>query len=289
MPDTEAARTGFALYKTSLFQPRARFCTLPRMTFEIPAAAYDRYMGRYSRRLAAPFAEFAGVTAGMRVLDVGSGTGVLTLHLAQLVGAENVAAVDPALGFLESCRAKAPLVDARLAPAESLPFATHTFDAALSQLAVSFMSDAPAAVREMRRVVRAGGSLAACMWESGEGMQMVHLFWQAMQALRPHSSLSEPSLRYRSEPELSTLWQAAGLERVETESLAVTSEYASFEDFWVALLGAAGPVGAQLATLDESERESLRERCWEQLKRPTAAFTLSARAWAVRGVNPSDA
>src|SRR4051812_1126747 len=113
------------------------------MSFGIPAAAYDRYMGRYSTQLAAPFADFAGVRNGMRVLDVGCGTGVLTIELARRLGEPQVAAVDPTAGFLESCREKLPNVDARLAAAEVLPWAADEFDAALSQLAVSFMSDAP--------------------------------------------------------------------------------------------------------------------------------------------------
>ena len=255
------------------------------MTFEIPAAAYDRYMGRYSRELAGPFARFAGVEPGQQVLEVGSGTGVLTVELARILGERNVAAVDPTPGFVESCRAKVPGVDVRVASAEALPWPEDRFDLALSQLVVSFMSDAPQAVREMRRVVRAGGTLAACMWESGEGMQLVHLFWQASQALDASLSQPEPSMRYRTEQELLSLWQSAGLEDVHSESLAVTSEYSSFEDFWDSLLCAAGPVGSHLAKLDESRRAALRERHWQLLNRPAAAFSLSARAWAVRGRN----
>ena len=132
--------------------------------------AYDSFMGRFSRRLAPVFADFAGVGAGQRVVDVGAGTGALTAELAQR-GAETAAA-EPSAAFVAALRARFPGVDVQEAAAEELPWPDESFDAALAQLVVTFMSDAPAGLAEMRRVVRPGGTVAVCMWDR-DGMEML--------------------------------------------------------------------------------------------------------------------
>src|SRR6478736_626332 len=135
------------------------------MGFAVPAEAYDRFMGRYSTLLSAPFADYAGVAAGaesLRVLDVGCGPGALIAELVERVGSDAVSAVDPSEPFVAAAHERFPDVDVRRAAAEEIPYATGTFEAALAQLVVQFMSDATAGVREMGRVTRAGGVVAAC-------------------------------------------------------------------------------------------------------------------------------
>src|ERR671932_490794 len=134
------------------------------MSFAAPAESYECYMGRYSRRLEPLFADFAGVRPGMRVLDVGCGPGPLAEALAEQLGQERVAAADPSAAFATACAARLPGADARRAHAERLPWADGSFDAALAQLVVNFMRDPVAGVGEMRRVVRSGGTVAACVW-----------------------------------------------------------------------------------------------------------------------------
>ena len=110
------------------------------------ADAYETFMGRYSRSLAPEFARAAGVAGGERVLDVGCGTGALTAVLADLVGADQVAAVDPSEPFVEECQASVPGADVRVGPAEALPFEDGAFDRALSQLVFHFVQDPAASV-----------------------------------------------------------------------------------------------------------------------------------------------
>src|SRR5207302_465376 len=125
------------------------------------------YMGRYSTLLAPMFADFAGINQGQRVLDVGCGPGALTAELAARVGAAQVAAADPSVNFVAACRDRIPGVDVRKSAGEQLPWPDNNFDAALARLVLPFMQDAPAAVREMVRVVRGGGTVAACTWDHG--------------------------------------------------------------------------------------------------------------------------
>src|SRR6187397_176053 len=117
--------------------------------FQVPAQAYDRWIGRYSTHLAAALIEFAGIEPDMKVLDVGCGPGALSAALAGRVGVSNVYAVDPSEPFVEACRQRLLGVNAIVASAESLPFPDGEFDAALAQLVVNFMSDPEAGVREM--------------------------------------------------------------------------------------------------------------------------------------------
>ncbi|HEY8732601.1 MAG TPA: class I SAM-dependent methyltransferase, partial [Candidatus Limnocylindria bacterium] len=127
------------------------------MSFAVSADAYDRFMGRYSARLAPQIADYAGVHPGQRVIDVGCGPGALTRELVDRLGPTNVIAVDPSESFVTAIRERFPAVEVRRATAEQLPFADRTFDAALAQLVVHFMADPVAGLREMARVVRPDG------------------------------------------------------------------------------------------------------------------------------------
>ena len=254
------------------------------MSFAVSADAYDRYMGRYSRVLAPLFADFAGVEAGQRALDVGCGPGALTAELGTRVGADRVAAVDPAAGFSRACADRVPGADVRTAPAEELPWPAASFDAVLSQLVVSFVRDADAAVREMRRVLGAGGTVAACTWDYGGEMQMLRTFWDAALALDPSAPDEARVMGYSDPGSLRELWLRPGLRDVETAPLVVEVEYADFDDYWRPFLTGTGPGGAYCVSLDGPQRTALREQCLSRLGTPKGSFTLTARAWAVRGV-----
>jgi ubiquinone/menaquinone biosynthesis C-methylase UbiE len=251
--------------------------------FAVAADAYDRYMGRFSIRLAPLFADFAGVDGGMRVLDVGCGPGALTAELAARTGAERVAAVDPSEGFVETCRARVPGADVRHAAAEALPFDGGAFDAALAQLVLSFMRDADEAVASMRRVVEPGGTVAACMWDSSGKMELFTHFWEAASVFDVAAGADERRMLYRTTEEQVARFERAGLEQVETALLTVEAEYRDFEDLWESFGNAAGPVGAFVSKLDAEQRAVLRDGLERSLGRPAGSFSLSGSAWAVRG------
>jgi ubiquinone/menaquinone biosynthesis C-methylase UbiE len=252
------------------------------VTFAAPAESYDRYMGRYSRRLAPLLADFAAVAAPMRVLEVGCGTGALTEQLAARVGAERVAAVDPSESFAQACAARVPGAEVRNAGGERLPWADGEFDRVLSQLVVNFMDDAPEAAREMRRVARPGGVVAACVWDH-ERMQMLRTFWDSALALDPNAPTEARQMRFGTPEELAGLWEQAGLEGLVTTSLEVTEHYVNFDDYWQPFTAGVGPGGAYCVALDESGREALRAECRRRLGDPAGAFSLRAAAWAVSG------
>jgi ubiquinone/menaquinone biosynthesis C-methylase UbiE len=243
-------------------------------------AAYDAFMGRYSRRLAPVFADFAGVASGAVVAEVGAGTGALTSELAGR--GLQVAAADPSPTFVEAVRARLPDVDAHVASAEELPWDDESFDASLAQLVVAFMRDAPAGVREMRRVVKPGGTVAVCMWDR-QGMDMLAAVARTQQALGSATPTIEAHVMYRTREEIEGLF-TDGFDGVHTELIETDASYEGFDEFWSALGGGAGPAGAWLATLEGEQREAARAEVHRQLGEPGGPFTLRARAWATRAI-----
>jgi SAM-dependent methyltransferase len=252
--------------------------------FTAPADHYDRFMGRYSAPLAAELAEAAGVGGEMRVLDVGCGPGALTAELARRVGAERVAAVDPAPQFVAECRRRVPGTDVRSGEAEALPWGDDCFDAALSCLVLAHVRDAGAMTLEMARVTRPGGTVASCMWDFEEGgMTMLNTYWEAIQAVCPGTRRTEN--RAGTGPgQIGELLEGAGLAEVVDGSLSVSAGYADFDDYWVPFTFGVGPAGQALAELSEEQQAVVRENCRAALG--DGQFTLDARAWFGRGTVP---
>ena len=215
-------------------------------TFRVAGSAYDRFMGRYSRPLAATFADAVGIAGGQRVLDVGCGPGALTEELVRRVGASGVSAVDPSEPFVEECALRNPGVDVRLGKAEELPFADGAFDAVVAQLVLHFVSDPAAAASELRRVLRPGGSAAACVWDFAGGMRMLRLFWDAALTVDPSAPDEATTLRFGRDGEIGTLFTEIGLHDVTSGALEVETTYAGFDDFWAGFLSGAGPGGLVL-------------------------------------------
>ena len=252
--------------------------------FRTPAQAYDRYIGRYGRELARALIDAAGVGHDWEVLDVGCGTGALTAELAMLAGAGSVVAVEPSDTFAAACRERVPGARVALATAEALPFGDRTFDGALAQLVVNFMADPLAGVREMRRVTRAGGTVAAAVWDYGGEMTLLRGFWDAAVALDPAAEPRDERHMPHCTPEtLGELWSAAGLEGVEVTSATVGADYDGFDDLWGPLELGVGPAGAYAAGLPDGARAALREELRRRLGAGDAPFRLTARAWIATG------
>jgi SAM-dependent methyltransferase len=256
------------------------------MQFSAPAEHYDRFMGRYVPPLAVALADAAGVEAGLRVLDVGCGPGGLTRELASRVGADHVAAIDPAEQFADACRARNPGADVRVGVAEELPWGDGEFDAALSSLVVAFMRDADAGAREMARVTRPGGVVAACMWDvPGGGMTMLSTFWRAARTVDPGTEGEQARVGVR-EGDIRGLFERAGLEDVQDGTLVSGAHYEDFDDFWQPFTFAVGPAGSYLRDQPAGRQDAIREACRSLLGDPSGPLDLEARAWYARGTVP---
>lgn len=253
--------------------------------------AYEQFMGRWSRRLAPAFLEFVGLADGHAVLDVGSGTGALARAVLDRTTTSRVVGVDLSPGYVSYARSR--VQDARVTfeegDAQRLQFADASFDRTVSLLVVNFIPDAGMAVREMARVTRPGGIAAAAVWDYGEGMEMLRVFWDEAIALDPASDArDERHMPFCRPGELARLWRDHGLVDVREVPLVITLDFPSFDDFWQPFLGRQGPAGAYVAALPEARRLELERRLRERLSGPVGdgPIQLTARAWAVQGVVP---
>jgi len=253
--------------------------------------AYESFMGRWSRVLGDAFVQFAGVAEGERVLDLGCGTGSLTAALLSARSTVEVVGVDPSPAFVDGARARFPDARARFetGDAQHLPFPDRTFDRVLSMLVLNFVPDPEAAASEMRRVTRPGGTVAACVWDYGGGMQMLRFFWDAATALDPAAAARhEERMRLCRQGELEALWRGAGLADIREEGIRIDLRFESFADYWQPFLGGVGPAGTFVASLPPDQQQALeaklRTEAWGD--RPEQERALPARAWAVVGTVP---
>lgn len=251
------------------------------MSFDVSADAYGRFMGRFSEPLAVEFAAWAGVHPGMTALDVGCGPGAMTARLVELLGADNVRAADPSPSFVAAARERFPWMDIAEAGAESLPLPDNAVDVALAQLVVHFMSDPVAGLREMARVTRPGGTVAACTWDlSPKGRAPISLLWRAVADLQPGHA-GESGLAGALEGQLAELLAAAGLTDIRSGEATVRVPFDDFDDWWAPYLLGVGPAGQYVAGLDAADRDRLRDHCRELL--PDGPFEIEATSWCGSG------
>ena len=253
--------------------------------------AYERFMGRWSRRLAPLFVRFAGIPPDATVLDVGCGTGALTEAVLFEGRAGPVIAIDASAPYVAFARKRFPGRRARfqVGDAQQLPLPLNAVDTTLSLLILNLIPDRDRAVREMLRVTRPGGSLAAAVWDYGQGMQMLRILWDEAVAVDAAADQSdERHMPLCREGELHLLWRASGLQDVEEQVLSIDTPFSSFDDYWLPFLEGQGPAGAYVAALPSGHREQLERRLRQRLlgNGPDGPILLRACAWAVRGVVP---
>jgi SAM-dependent methyltransferase len=254
-------------------------------------AGYEPYVGRWSRGVAKEFLAWLAPAPAARWLDVGCGTGALTETILATADPAAVVGVDPSAGFLQY--AAEHVLDERASfragDALALPAPDATFDVVVSALMLNFVPDRVAALREMQRVTRPGGDVAAYVWDYPGEMQLVRRFWDAATQRHPAVRSLDEGVRFgfcRPEP-LRAVFTRAGLDGVEVDSVVVPTVFAGFDDYWTPFLGGQGPAPSYLLSLDEPERAAIRETLRAGLPAGTdGTIRLTARAWVVRGTRP---
>lgn len=248
---------------------------------------YERYVGRWSRRVAPPFLSWLDVPAGRNWVDVGCGTGALCAAIIDHCAPASVAGVEPSEGFLKTAKEN---LGGRAAlhqgSATSIPLGDASVDVAVSGLVLNFVPDQPGAMKEMSRVARKGGLIAAYVWDYAGKMELMRHFWDAAVALDPEAAKLDEGPRFPlCRPEaLAKLFAGAGMEDVATKPIDIPTRFSGFDDYWQPFLGGQGPAPAYAMALDEERRSALRERIRSALPAASdGSISLLARAWAVRG------
>jgi SAM-dependent methyltransferase len=255
------------------------------VSFQVSTDAYARFMGRFSSPLAQEFIDFVGIEEGQTALDVGCGAGALTVPLIERLGVASVEAIDPSSAFVASLREAHPDWNVREGSAESLPFDDEQFDLTLAQLVVHFMTDPVQGLREMARVSRPGGVVAASVWDHAGEAGPLAAFWRAVRDLDPTAG-DESGLPGVKEGHLQQLFEAAGMPGARSTVLRISVECLTFDDWWNPFTLGVGPAGEYVASLSGEARDRLRSHCLSVM--PPAPFFVDAAAWTVRYVKPSE-
>jgi SAM-dependent methyltransferase len=250
--------------------------------------AYELYMGRWSRGLAREFIEWLRPAPRAHWLEVGCGTGALTSSISSACDPASIVACDPSASFVEHLRSSLPAARDSFvtASASSLPSRDGGFDTIVSGLVLNFIPEPESALDAMSERARRGGTVAAYIWDYAGGVDLLRCFWEEATALDAKAAELDEARRFArwNAARLDALFRGAGLEQIETSTIAVPTVFSSFEDYWKPFLGGTGPGPSYVAALSEPQRSALGERLRKRLTpERDGAIHMNARAFVVRG------
>ncbi len=252
-------------------------------------AGYELQMGRWSQRLASPFADFGGVHGGERILDMGCGTGSLTAEIVRRSPGSSIVGLDFSAAYVNYASEHVD-GDSRFLMADGamLPFADGAFDRSFSQLVLHFVPDPVLAIGELGRVTRRGGVVAATVWDAGGGVTVNRLFCDTAAAVSPGGDAFRQRIFGRPMTQSGALmraWQQAGFVEVEETTLTIRMDFESFDDYWAPYVGGDGPYAAFVSTLDDKARSTLTDAVRRAYLSgmDDGSRSFAASAWAVRG------
>jgi ubiquinone/menaquinone biosynthesis C-methylase UbiE len=226
---------------------------------------FDRQMAFLNHRLVAD----ARLRHGMRVLDLGSGTGYPALLAAQVVGANgSVTGIDLADQMLDAARRKASSlgltnVTFRTGDVTTLPFEATSFDAVTSRFCLMFLPEIPKAAAEIARVLKPGCWLAAAVWSTPEQNPYLRISLDVIKQfleLPPPDPTAPGIFRLAKSGELAGILQQVGLTNVYEEEFLADVRFPSGEEYYASLMDIAAPIQNLFAKLSDTQKTEARSR-----------------------------
>jgi SAM-dependent methyltransferase len=265
---------------------------MPASTYHASdGAAYEWFLGRWTRRLAEPLLDFADFSSDGRLLDVGTGTGSVACAMAARWPSRQIVGVDVAESYISYARGQAngasPAFE--IGDAAALPFDDAVFAGVTAQLVLNFVPNAKKAISEIKRVTRRGGTVVAVVWDFRGGLVYQRLFWDTAAGIDPGAAAARDKLfsgALALPDGLTALFTEAGFTDVRRGSLTIRMDYASFDDYWQPLLGGQGPVGSYVTALDDDTRSKIENAVRRSYYSgaPDGERSMTATAWAARGI-----
>jgi SAM-dependent methyltransferase len=252
-------------------------------------AAYERYVGRWSRPIARQFVRWLAVAPGSAWLDLGCGTGALTQGILDEASPRLVVGCDRSPAYTTSAAARIHDARARFVPADlsNLPETEGGFEAVVSGLVLNFLPSPMDGLATMAARARQGGAVGAYVFDYAEGMQMMRVFWDAAVVLDPAAGELDEGRRFPlcRPTSLREVFQRAGLSGIRVQALEVPTVFRDFDDYWEPFLGGQGPAPGYAMSLSPARRADLRELVRSRLTvSPDGTISLIARAWAAAGI-----
>jgi SAM-dependent methyltransferase len=251
--------------------------------------AYEQYVGRWSRKTAAAFLQWLAPLPGLAWADVGCGTGALTAAILDVCEPSSVYGIDSSEGLVSLARQRIGDQRARFETGDAthLPWQSGACDVTVSGLVVNFVRDHESMAREMARVTKPGGRVAAYIWDYAGGMQMMRHFWDAAVAVSPDDARLDQAERFPlcQPAPLKALFERADLRSVTVRAIDISTVFQSFDDYWTPFLGKTGAAPTYLASVGGEVQERIRLSLKSRLAaKGDGPIALTARAWAVQGV-----
>jgi ubiquinone/menaquinone biosynthesis C-methylase UbiE len=248
-------------------------------------ASYDAMMGGWSRAVGEQFLDWLRPAEGLEWIDVGCGSGAFTDLIVRRCAPKSVLGIDPSEAQLDFARTRGldPTACFEAGDAMALEVADASQDVAVAALVVHFMPDPAKGIREMARVVKPGGLVAAYAWDLAGGgfpYEAIHTAMRSMGLAPP----DPPSPEAANADELVRLWRDAGLQSLQQSEFSVSQAFREFDHYWETATSAPR-IAARLSTASDDVLSTLKGRVHAALKRPqTSEIAVSARANAIAGL-----
>jgi ubiquinone/menaquinone biosynthesis C-methylase UbiE len=247
---------------------------------------YEYFMGRWSRQAGQLFVDWLSVITEKKWLDIGCGTGALSEAILNKGNPSELTAIDQSEGFVISAQERlGSSAHCEVGNAMDLSYQDSKFDYVVSGLVLNFIPEPEKVLSEMKRVTAPGGTVAIYIWDYSGNMEFLKYFWDAVVDLDPSASELHEGTRFPNSTKkgLLRLFKQAKFTNTTVAPLVIETKFKDFDDYWKPFLGGQGPAPTYVLSLNESDRNRLRDYLYDHLPiQEDGSIPMIARVWAAK-------